>query len=508
MNNTANKNANGFGKNKFVPNPNGLVKALQVESNFTLTTNGALTNKSTLNSVLDWFAAGGALRTRSAADVNSLFSKAFSEDRLLALKILFYFRDRIAQGERKTTRVVFNWLANNYPDILRKNLENIPFYGRWDDLYILIGTPLEADVYTLFEKQLTADIENFKANKPVSLLAKWLKSVNTSSQESRNQGYATAKALHLSPKKYRKILSKLRSYINVLETKMCANDWTSIDFEKVPSKASLIYRKAFGKHDQVRYADYLTKVEKGEAKINASVVFPYEILRALVGERLCNTPSAQEIKVADLQWNAMPDFMEGNELRAISMSDLSGSMTGLPMLVSISLGIYFAERNIGAFKDYWINFSTSPSFQKLIGNNLYEKFSNMDKHNWSGSTNLQSAFNLILSTAIQNGVKESDMPNALFIISDMEFNNSGGITNFDAIKMKYKMAGYKLPKLVWWNVNAVQNNNPVRHDENGNMLVSGCSPSILKTVMAAKQFDPMSAVYDVANQERYNRVTL
>jgi hypothetical protein len=354
-----------------------------------------------------------------------------------------------------------------------------------------------------------------KKGESVSLLAKWLKSENTSSAESRKLGRKTREALELTPKRYRKILSALRNYINVLEVKMCSNKWSDIDFEKVPSKASLNYRKAFGKHDQERYAKYLESVKKGEAKINASAVYPYEIFRALVGTDFFahRTPSPQEILAADLQWKAMPNWMGDNEHLGIVIADVSGSMfSGVPnIMVSVSLAIYFAERNRGPFKDFWMNFSDHPTFQKLVGQNLWEKYQNMDKNNWGGSTNLQSAFNLILDTAIKNKVAQEDMPAAIYIVSDMEFNvacHGNNKTNFEVMREKFANHGYKLPRVIWWNVASRNDNFPIRADETGTALVSGCSPSILKSLLSAVSFDPMSIVYETVNKPRYERVTV
>jgi hypothetical protein len=506
-------------KTQFVPvAQNPFVAAMQVQSNFTVTEKGALTNKSTLSSVLDFFGAAGAIRTRSDADVIKLFSKAFAEDRLLALKTLFYIRDvRQGQGERKTFRTIAKWLGENYPDVVRKNLGNIAFYGRYDDLYALVGTEVEKDVFSTIGNQLKADLKAMKAGESVSLCAKWLKSENTSSAESRALGRKTREALELTSKKYRKILSALRNHIDVLERKLCAKDWTSINYEAVPSKASLIYRKAFGKHDQERYANYLKSVEKGEAKINAGAIFPYDILRAVL-----SATSAQEKMQSDLQWKAMPNWLEGNEHNGIVIADLSGSMfgsmgghptygNGLAAMVAISLAIYFAERNVGPYKDCWMNFSNSPSFQKLVGNTLAEKVSNMDRTNWNGTTNLQSAFDLILVTAIKNKIKQKDMPSVLYIVSDMEFDaacSNNTKTNFDIMKKKFAIAGYELPRVVWWNVSSRNDNFPIRADERGAALVSGCSPSILKSLLAAKAFDPMSIVYETVNSPRYERVVV
>lgn len=507
-------------KTQFVPvTTNPFVNAMQVSSNFTTTEKGAITNKSTLNCVLDFFGAAGAIRTRSDDDVIKLFSKAFAEDRLLALKTLFYIRDvRQGQGERKTFRTILKWLGENYSDVVRKNLTNIAFYGRYDDLYALVGTEVEKDVFASIGTQLKADLKAFKAGESVSLCAKWLKSENTSSQESRALGRKTREALELSPKKYRKILSALRNHIDVLERKLCSNDWTSVDYEKVPSKASLIYRKAFGKHDQERYAAYLKSVEKGDAKMNAGSIFPYEILRSIIGYGVSDLEKTQ----ADLQWKAMPNWLEGNEHKGLVIADMSGSMfgalaghptygQGLPAMVAISLAIYFAERNVGPFKDYWMNFSTTPSFQKLLGNTLAEKVANMDRLNWGGTTNLQSAFDMILTTAKKNKIKKTDMPEILYIISDMEHDGAcrgNDKTNFEVMKQKFEHAGYALPRVVWWNVASRNDNFPIRAGDNGTALVSGCSPSILKSLLSAKDFDPMSIVYETVNSPRYNRVVI
>jgi hypothetical protein len=495
--------------NKFAPSKstNSLVNAMEVEDNFTLTENGALTHKSSLDSVLDWFAAGAALRTRTEADITSLFRKAFGQDQLLALKILFYFRDvRQGQGERRTFRTLLTWLANRHETVVKKNLKNVAVYGRWDDLYSLMGTSLESNVFEIFASQLKDDIKSMKAEDSVSLLAKWLKSENTSSKESRRLGYKTRVALGLTPKKYRKILSALRKYIDVLEVKMCAGEWSAIDFEKVPSKASLTYRKAFGKHDQERYAAYLNAVEKGEAKINAGAVYPYELI-----EKVSQAYSAQDIKTIDLMWKNMPDWLEGNEHNGLVIADTSGSMSGRPIHVAVSLALYFAQRNTGEFHNTWLNFSEDATFQKIRGNNLKEIYENISRTDWGYSTNLQAAFNLILNSAINGKVPQKDMPKVLYIVSDMEFNiacNNNSVTNFQQIKRKYESAGYEMPNVVFWNVNARNDQSPVTKHETGTALVSGCSPSILKSVLSAKQFDPMSIVLETVNNPRYDAIVV
>lgn len=491
---------------------NPLVAGLAKGTNVTLTENGALTNRSTLNNLLDWFAAGGALRERDEDSIVSLFQKAWGDDALKALKVLFYFRDvRGGQGERRTFRTCLKWLANNHRKAVEANLENVPFYGRWDDLYALEGTPLESLAFDLIRRQLLTDEEAMREGQSVSLVAKWAKSENTSCKESVRLARKTREALGWSPRKYRKTLSALRAYIDVVEVKMCAKEFNGIDFQKVPSKALMTYKSAFKKHDEVRWQSYLEKVEKGEVKINAKALYPYELLKAIWDEQ-----DATAIKSLDLQWKNQVDWLADNPHNGLVIADCSGSMTSnnmLPLAVSISLAIYFAERNTGPFQNCFMTFSNNCKLQRLSGSNLKEKAHNLNKEGWCGSTNLQSAFDAILEAAVKNHVKKEDMPSVLYIVSDMEFNHAVNIggesdTNFNVIKQKYAKAGYKLPKLVFWNVNARNDQYPITEDENGVCLVSGCSPSILKSVLSGKGFNPMAILEETIGQERYDKITL
>lgn len=486
---------------------NPLVAGLEKASNLTQTENGALAYKSTLNYLLDFFGNAGALRKRQDDDVTQLFSKAFAEDKLLALKTLFYIRDvRGGQGERKTFRTALKWLANNYPEIVHKNLRNIPLYGRWDDMYALFGTPEEKFALNTMANQLALDWHAMEAGKSVSLLAKWLKSENTSSSESVAQARKFRKFLGWNSKKYRKTLSKLRNYIDVVEVKMCAGQWNEINFEQVPSKATLNYRKAFEKQAKDNYVNYLGKVEKGEAKMNAAAVFPYDILRTIVEQ----SGTATAIKAADLQWKSLPNYLEGDG-KGLVIADTSGSMQGLPLYVAVSLAIYFAERNNGPFKDVFMTFSQRPCFHRLIGNNLLEKWNNLDAGGWDGNTNLQASFDLILKTAIQNRVAQKDMPSVLFIVSDMQFDmasTSNDKTNFDVMKDKFEAAGYKLPNVVWWQVDSRQNNVPISYSDSGAALVSGSHPSILKKICSSKFLTPLGLMLATITDERYNNVVV
>jgi hypothetical protein len=470
-------------------------KLVQTLGNTTLTENGAVTNKSTTSPLLDFFGLGAALRTRTEVDIVALFEKAFNESELLALKTLFYIRDvRGGQGERRTFRIILKWLANNHPNIVKKNFLNVPEYGRFDDLLVLLDTPLKDHLLDYIDEKLSEDVT---AERP-SLLAKWLPSINTSSKETVAQARVIAKRLGLNEKTYRKTLAKLRKKLDVVERKMCANKWTSIKYQNVPSRASTIYRKAFARHDQDGYTEFLQKVEKGEAKINAATLYPYDI----VG-RISN---GEDDKTLDLQWKALPDYLAENPHKGIVVADTSGSMMGLPINVSVSLAIYFAERNVGPFKDVFLTFSSSPTFHTLNGRTISEKVKNLDSGGWGQSTNLQATFELILNTAIRHKVPKKDMPEVVYIVSDMEFNYCTQGTNLDGIKEKYKAAKYKMPKLVFWNVNARNNQAPVTVDDKGTCLVSGASPSILKTVLSGKTMTPYGVMLETINAERYNAV--
>jgi len=490
---------------------------MERDSNYKYTENLALTHTSTLDNVLDFFSLGGALRARSETDIWQLFMKAFAQDRLLALKCLFYLRDiRGGQGERRTFRTVINGLGKTYPLIINKNLQNVPFFGRWDDLYELIGTGSEKPMWEYLHEQLVSDVQG----ESPSLLAKWLKSENTSSTKSRRLGKLTRQALGFpNAKTYRKILSELRKKIDIVERKMCSNEWNGIKFENVPSRASMIYSKAFRKHEPERYQAYLDAVKKGEKTIKTATLYPYDILRAICKQ-------TDNIEALNVMWDNQKDWLDGKEEPSIVVCDTSGSMGSLrslyerqgsvePILVAVSLAMYFAERNKHpAFNNTFITFSIAPQIQRIKGKTLYDKAINLNNAHWDGNTNLQAVFDLILNTAQRHKVSEDEMIKKIYIISDMEFDSattsyrSRDATNFEAIKQKYADAGYQMPTLVFWNVDARQNQAPITFDEKGVFLVSGCSPSIFESLMASKVLTPVDMMLEVLNKERYSRIVV
>jgi Domain of unknown function (DUF2828) len=481
---------------------NPLLRSMAEASIQTTTENGAVTYSTSLSKLVDFFAMGKALRSRTPAQKYTLFKAAFAEDRLLALKALFNVRDvRGGGGERQTFRDILSQLAVEHPALVIKNLSNIAKYGRWDDVLGLVQIPaVSAQVVAFIKAQIEEDLANFDQDKSISLLAKWLPSINGSWKEGRQQARFLAQAWSLNERQYRKLLSALRSHIDIVESKMCADEWATINYEAVPSQANKLYRNAFKKHDAARYNQFISAVEKGEKKINASTLYPYELYE-----------QAQHGNDATVEvlWKNLPDYLQGNKRNILVVADVSESMSGRPMATSVSLAIYTAERNEGAFKDYFITFTDEPTLQSIAGKSLSEKIRSVRRH-CGYDTNLQKVFTNLLRHAVQAKVKPCDMPRQIIVISDMEFNNTAikGITNFQAIKEQYKNAGYSVPNLVFWNVASRQDNLPAKADEKGVLLVSGASPSVFDSLLSGKTVTPIDQMVKTLNSERYSTVIL
>lgn len=477
---------------------NTLINAIENKQNLTTTENGAVTLKSSLKATVDFFALGGSLRTASDDTVIQLFSKAFAEDPFVAMKVLFFIRDaRGGSGERKTFRTCFAWLAKEYPDVAIKNLHNVVEFGRWDDLYCTRGT----SVWTNHVLPMI-QTEWFKGGTP-SLAWKWFCSENSSSKETKKIASEIRNFLGISPRTYRKTLSAKRAELDVVERKMCSKNWDQINYKAVPSKAALNYKGAFEKHDGVRYAQFIADVKAGKTTINAGTLYPYDIVEKCF--------VADDSATLDVLWNALPNYMEADASNGIVVADVSGSMSGRPMAVSISLAMYISERNKGAFKDRFITFSENPTLQKVIGNNIREKVSNLQRADWGMSTNLESVFNLILDTAKEHNIPASELPSKIYIVSDMEFDAALGYPNmtlFQNIHEAYKSAGYECPELVFWNVNARNIQSPIKFDEKGTCLVSGCSPSILTSLLSGNITSPEQIMLDTINVKRYDTVVV
>lgn len=476
-----------------------LLSAMQ--TNDSHTENGMVTNSTSLNTCVDLFFQIGAMRGKDKTRLINAFTKAFGENSLTAMKLLFWARDvRGGAGERQIFKDIVTYLANNRTEVMRKNIHLVSEFGRWDDLLVFLGTPLENDALALIAKGL--DEKN-------GLCAKWMPRPNVSNREAKRHANVIRKYLGLSPKDYRKMLVELS---NTVEQLMCSNMWSTIEYSKLPSKAMSDLMKAFSKHDKERFGTYLTSLEKGETKINAGAVYPYDIVKnALKGNS----------RGADAQWLALPNYLEGSLERFIPIVDTSGSMFWASANVSgdlyaghiaQSLGLYIAERNEGPFKNAFITFNTRPELVTVNGS-LTERLNQVSRLSVGGSTNLQGVYELVLNKAVQYNVPESEMPTMFIIFSDMEFNQgTSGHANDTAQEMIEKMytaAGYRVPKVIYWNLAARNDKNkPVHFDKSGTALVSGFSPALLSSLLGGKDMTPYSMMMDVINTPRYSVVTV
>lgn len=503
---------------------NTLLNGMKNATNYTYTENGALTHKSTMSGLLDLFGMGAAYRTRSDVDCIMLFSKAYDEDPVYALKCLFYLRDvRGGQGERRFFRVVTRWLANNKTEAMRRNLKFVPEFGRWDDLYEFIDTKLEKDAFELMRKQLMLDVQC----KTPSLLAKWLKSENTSSSKSRALANKTREAFHMTHKEYRKTLSTLRERIKVLERLMSENRWDEIEFDKIPSKAGLVYRNAFARHDLERMLNnpeiktYAEFIKDTETKVNAKTLYPYEVVAKAYNLTYKNYSyyyhnsfddnlDSTDRAAINKYWDNLKDYFNGCSLDALCMIDTSGSMWGseasAPINVAISIGLYAAERARGPFAGHYISFSSRPQLIETAGIDFVDKVRRIYSTNLCENTNIEAAFDMLLNTAIKTHCKQSDLPKSIIVVSDMEFDRQRGHygysnnTLMENIAMKWAQHGYQMPNLVYWNVQARQDNIPMTVKD-GISYVSGFSPVLFEQIMKGKTaFDLMM---DKLNDERY-----
>ena len=501
---------------------NAMQNTLNDEFNVSISENGAIGYRSSGKELLDLNFAVASLRGASEQEIIDKFTKAFFEDKILAMKWLFFARDvRGGLGERRLFRVILKSLIENNPEMVIPVINLIPEYGRYDDLWCLLDNQESAKVvYSIVDEQLIEDLNNMKGNKPISLLAKWMPSINASSAQTKKYAKQFCKVFGLTEREYRQILSRLRKYLDVVETKMSAKNWSEIKYEAVPSKANLIYSNAFLKNDEERRKEYLEKLKKGETKINASTLYPHDIVHKYSGGCYCLGNKDATIEAL---WKALPDTVQGcgNTIvvadGSYSMIDYIGGNTTVTALdVANALAIYFAEHSSGEFKDKYITFSERPQLVDFSkADSLHDKLQIALTYDECANTNIEKVFDLILTTAIKHNMRQEDMPKNVLIISDMEFDScaTSGDSNmwrrnrpnqrlFEIIAQRYADAGYQLPRLVFWNVNSRTDTIPVKENELGVALVSGFSVNIVKMVMSNK-LDPYECLLETLNSERY-----
>lgn len=484
------------------------------------TENGAKTFTSTLNANLDFFSLAGAMRDRGEA-VGTLFAKAYAEDKEVALRNLVHMRNiRLGGvGERDAFRVSFKKVIDNDPDVAVRFMPYIAHIGRWDDVvaaydYVsgdVNNRKVKEAALEVISHQLTIDIENLsKEGESISLLGKWIPSTSVKSPERKVVANKLAADLGFghNHKEYRKILAMLRTRLGLVEKDLANKNYDNIDFTKLPSKALFKYRAAFYRHLPEQFEAFIERVNDGEIKLNASNVLPYEILRSYDSNGWGGVGDYNS--VLEATWKSLPDYLEGIENeQAIVVADTSGSMIGDPMHVSVSLALYCAEKLQGPYKDNFITFSKRPQLVTVSSElSLHDRLEIAYRSDWGMNTDLQAVFQLILDTAVANNTPQEELPSKLIIVSDMEFDYSGaGDTNFEAAKKKFAAYGYPLPDVAFWNVNARQENTPVRFNQEGVALVSGLTPTIFTGLLKGKFDSPVQVMMDTLDKEAYDFVT-
>lgn len=446
------------------------------------TQNGGVTNISSLDSNLNFFFISGGSRGK---DISKEFLAAYEANPDIALRTLLWLRDaREGAGEREVSRTLFKLLAS-HKDI-SKIIDKIVEVGRWDDLLVFVDTPAETAAFRKISEGLLSGN---------ALCAKWMPRQGRIAEKLRKHMKMK------SPKLWRQFVVGLSSTV---EQQMCSGQWDKIDFDKVPSGAANRYQKAFLRNAEEQYNAYKLALTKGEAKINAGALYPYEIVRSL---------RHGDVEVSNAQWNALPNFLEGGDMRFLPIVDTSVSMYApvTPTIscvdIAISLGIYLSQRNTSVFKDMMISFNTHPEIYINPHTSFSDSFKFTQEMDWGGSTDIQATFKLILDVAKRGGVKAEDMPTHLLIVSDMEFNEcdyyNTNVTAFEAARSMFKDAGYELPTIVFWTVNARSGNIPVTMHETGAILVSGFSPAIMKSLLKGG-CTPLQVMLDTVMQDRYN----
>jgi hypothetical protein len=479
----------------------GLLSALSADGS-TLTENNCVTHTTSSSPLVDLFFKIAAMRGASDDDIIATFEPAIQHDAESALKILFWTRDiRGGQGERKVFRTIVSYLAHSYTDILRPSVRLFPVYGRWDDVLGLFSTPLEGEALAFIDDALTGKLSSSEA----SLCAKWMPR-----EKSAKSVLAKKIRSHMgiSSVAYRKLLSGLSSTV---ESDMCSNNWDGIEYPHIPSVAMNLYKKAFARHSPERWESYLSDLKSGVAKVNASVLYPYQVIKPLMEYGL----DEGDKFIAEKQWESLPNYLMNNPHRILPVVDTSGSMFGVgsgsvaPIDVSVSLGLYIAERNNGPFKNHFLTFSGNPTLQRVEGNDLYDRVQNLKSADWGMNTDIEAVFDVILKQALANEVAEEDMPNMILILSDMQFDRCAhnySLTAMESIRTKYEASGYTLPNIVFWNLAARGSNFPVKFDELGTAMVSGFSPAILVQILSSGVISPEAIMDEVLTSERYSAI--
>ena len=486
---------------------NDLEKKLNNEKQ--LTENGAVGYRTSGKELLDLNFAVSSMRNWDENEICKAYTKAYYENPLLAVKWLFYLRDirGNGMGERRAFRICFKWLVENHFDNVRALVELIPEYGRYDDWMCLLDSKASEVVSVQIKKQLEIDICNMEQGREISLLAKWLPSCNASSSKTKQYAKIVCNMLGLKESEYRKTLSTLRAYLNVVEVKMSAGEWEDINYSNLPSRANLLYGNAFLRNDEERRRAFLSKLSRGDVTINASTLFPSDIVHKYYqasSKRRCDLGNFDD--TLEGLWNSLPNFIEGDNSTLV-VRDGSGSMdttvgnTNVTALeVSTALAIYFSEHLTGHFYNKFITFSSRPAMIDMSNATcLRDKLEICEAHSDCSNTDLKAVFDLILNTAVENKLNQSELPKNILIVSDMEFDSMMGTysrwgsynqddsstkTLLESIAAEYQAYGYTLPRLIFWNVCSRTNTIMLQENEAGVALVSGFNPAVYNMVLS------------------------
>ena len=497
--------------------------------NESITENGAVGYRTTGSNLLDINFSVSSLRKADVETILEKWVKAYYENPTLAIKWLFFAGDiRGGLGERRLFRTIFTYICETKPELAEVLIPYIPMYARWDYVMDSIDNPnVQETILKFIKSSLFDDLDGFEAKESISLLAKWLPSVNSKNHEVRRKALIICRYLGWSERKYRQTLAKLRTYLNIVEVKMCANEWNEIEYSAVPSKANLRYKDAFMNHDEDRRTAYLDALSKGETKINAGVLFPHDIVAKTTKHTSWDQTLLPKDQTVIELWKALPDYVKGNS-NTIVVADGSGSMVDAKISPNVTaldvanaLAIYFAEHQTGQFKNNYITFSENPklvNFDKC--KDIYDKVEVALAHDEIANTNIEAVFDLLLSTAVQKHMTQEEFVDNVLIISDMEFDSATICRYFTGTRLAYQTpskklfeeiaenyarCGYKLPRLIFWNVNSRTGTIPVIENELGVALVSGFSPTIAKMVLSGKT-DPYEVLLEAINDKRYDPI--
>lgn len=456
--------------------------------------------------------------TMDAVEALRLFITSYEEDPLYTMKWLMYVRHiKIGLGERDVFRMMLTKIGDLHPEmalqfIIGTELWN---YGRWDDVLRIFfdatNTILHDGIGELIANQFRRDVMGCGLGDSISLLAKWMPSNNTSSKQKRSEAAILQSLLHLSAREYRKILSKLREHLSVVDRQASLNQWNVINYNHVPSKANLKYRNAFLKHDEERRKAYLTSLQKGDdaVKINANSMYLYDIVQAYVEKRgYWGEILKPYDETLEQLWNAQEvpkdyeDILIIRDGSASMCQHLTGNSSVTALSVADSIALYCAQHNKNeSFRNRFITFSNRPQMVDIsMCQTLRDKLRRLHRFDDYSNTDIEATFDLILDTAVKNHMRQEELPSSCLIISDMQFDQAtqheDNTTVIESCRRKFEALGYTMPRLIFWNVSVYAHNTiPVQMHPSGVILVSGFSKSIVDMVVS-RELNPETALKD------------